>query len=155
MLRLSRHSSARLVRAPIFRRVLVSETLNATGRPSSRLLRRLAPLEPHALRETGSDSTRWLQTGRRNAIDAGRGTRPLVCPPISSGLGQRRGLASKGGGKGGKEGEDEGMFDRLKKTFHEEIDKVLVHQYVLRRARLQVLLLLYTCGSASVRVVWP
>lgn len=39
-------------------------------------------------------------------------------------MGQRRGLASKGDGKGGKGSEDEGMFDRLKKTLDAEIDKV-------------------------------
>lgn len=128
MLRLSRHSSVRLARAPLRQRFVASETLNATGRPSSLLLRSVASLEPHALGETGSDSTRWLQTGRRQAIDAGGGARPLVYPPISSGLGQRRGLASKGGGKGGKGDEDKGMFDRLKKTLDEEIDKVPVYQ---------------------------
>lgn len=128
MLRLSRHNSVSLARAPLRQRFLASETLNATERPSSLLLRSVACLEPHALGETGSDSTRWLHTGRRHAMDAGGGARPLIPTPTSSGLGQRRGLASKGGGKGGKGSEDEGMFDRLKKTLDAEIDKVPAHQ---------------------------
>lgn len=50
--------------------------------------------------------------------------RPVVAPLVT----QRRGLAS-GGGKGkGKDGagggDEEGLFDRLKKTFAEEIEKV-------------------------------
>lgn len=136
MLRLSRHSSVRLVRAPLRQRNLASETLNATDRLSSLLVRNVASLGPHALGETSNDSTastRWLlQAGRRHAIDAGGLARPLVCPPISSALGQRRRLSSKGGGKSGKggtDGKDDGMFDRLKKTFEEEVDKVLVFQH--------------------------
>lgn len=56
---------------------------------------------------------------------------------------QRRGLASAGKGKGGKDGgggggEEEGMFGRLKKTFEEEIEKVRASQQA--HGRLQSLL---------------
>eukprot|EP00904_Undaria_pinnatifida_P010678 jgi/Undpi1/6740/HiC_scaffold_20.g09219.m1 len=57
----------------------------------------------------------------RRDRDGGPGGRP-----VASALGQRRRLSSKGGGKSGKggtDGKDDGMFDRLKKTFEEEVDK--------------------------------
>lgn len=49
--------------------------------------------------------------------------RPLVASSVT----QWRGLASgagKGKGKDGGGGDEEGLFDRLKKTFAEEIEKV-------------------------------
>lgn len=83
--------------------------------------------------------SRWLQADRRRATRHG-GSGLLVdghgVLAVAPSVTQRRGLASGAGkGKGKDGGDEEGLFDRLKKTFAEEIEKVLtaaaavVHTY--------------------------
>ncbi|CAM9851745.1 unnamed protein product [Ectocarpus sp. 12 AP-2014] len=61
--------------------------------------------------------SRWIQVDRRRGPHVG----PAPAASVTQ-LQQCRGLASGSSGKG-KGGEEEGVFDRLKKTFTEEIEK--------------------------------
>ena len=152
MLRLPRHSSTRVVRA-LRERAALGTTVSP-GRPCSIWRRDLASSPPHdntppplvprsALSSADSHHRSVLVPGRlhtnrrRTAADAREGPGLLARPQAAASVTQpqRRGLASAGKGKGGKDGgggggggEEEGMFGRLKKTFEEEIEKVRASQ---------------------------
>jgi len=144
MLRLPRHSSARLARS-----LREPAALGAVAtRPCPTLQRGFAASRPHEQDNTpppvqlfaaGASArdgqqrpllaSRRFQVDRRRAEAAGVEGRLLVRPLAASSVThQWRGLATSGKGKGGKQGggggDEEGLFDRLKKTFAEEIEKV-------------------------------
>lgn len=142
MLRLPWHSSTCVVRA-----LREPAALGTTARPWSIWRRELASSRPH---DNAPPLVPWaaagsagrphrsvlvsgrLHTNRRRTADAreepGLLARPLAAPSMTQQQ-QWRGLASAGkdkgksGGEGGN-GDDEGMFGRLKKTFADEIEKV-------------------------------
>lgn len=122
MLRLSQHSSARLVRAKNGPGIEVIESLIVATRSSQAARRTLASSSPHAyssLIAPGNGSR--SQANRRRALGLGA---EFEAPRLYSGSksgAQWRGLASGGNAKNEKQ---EGMFDRLRRTFEEEIDKV-------------------------------
>lgn len=132
MLQLSRHSSARLVRALHGSRVFAPEVLSTTTRSPSIWRRDLASSAPHdtaplaRARSAACGDIVNSHTQCRRGIDLRvGGLRPTAWPSVTpSALQQRRGLASAGDRKGGGADKDDGMFDRLKKTFQEEIDRV-------------------------------
>lgn len=122
MLRLSQLSSVRLVRAAKEPGKEAIEALVVATRSSQLVRRTLASSSPHAyssLIAPGNGSRR--QENRRRALGLGV---ELEAPRLHSGSrsgAQWRGLASGGNPKNEKQ---EGMFDRLRRTFEEEINKV-------------------------------
>lgn len=124
MLRLSRHNSTRLVRTLRDQGVIIPGSLSTAARSSLNCRRDLVTSAPHANEDRSR--TRLFEANRRRVIRPGEGPSQLVWTPSASSATQWRGLAAGGGGKkdGGGSGKDAGMFDRLKKTFEEEVEKV-------------------------------
>ncbi len=157
MLRLPRHSSVRLARSLRDPSALGT----AAARPCPTLQRGFAASRPHehcddaaepvvrlaAAASTSDEQQRSLLPFRRLNVDRRRTAAAgvgggLVVRPLAAAATTRqcwRGLATSG--KGGKQqgggGDEEGMFDRLKKTFAEEIEKVQSSCYWNRRLQPQ------------------
>lgn len=123
MLHHSRHGASRFSRSLHETQAFPPGALRSAARLTSIWRRDFASSPPHAslLPRTNANSTRWLQANGRRVLGARLGERPRVVPALISSV-QWRTLSA--GGKGGGDGKEEGLFDRLKKTFQEEIDKV-------------------------------
>lgn len=130
MLRLAGHRSVRRARVLHGSRALIAEeALKRVPKPCSTSRRDLAfsaPQAPSASGSPNSGSIALQQADRRRVRGPREGGGVLAWPVMAPSSTQWRGFASAGGRKSGKDGDGkkEGMFDRLKKTFQEEIDKV-------------------------------
>lgn len=136
MLHYSRQGTSRFSRSLHETQAFTPEALRSAARLASIWRRDFASSAPHAsllprtnANTTSTRSTRWLQANGRRVVGATLAERPMVFPALTSSI-QRRGLSA--GGKGGGDGKEEGLFDRLKKTFQEEIDKVCTSTTTVR-----------------------
>lgn len=136
MLHHSRHGASRFSRSLHETQAFTPEVLRSAARLTSIWRRDFASSAPHAslLPRTNANSTRWLQANGRRVVGARLWERPRVGPALISSV-QWRTLSA--GGKGGGDGKEEGLFDRLKKTFQEEIDKVCTPVYRMTIATYQ------------------
>ena len=127
MLRLTQRGSARLVRALNETGVEATEVFPSAARASQAariVLTSSSPQTPITRTSTARGNGVSLDVETRRALDTGidlGAPRFRSRAPVGT---QWRGLSSGGAGKGGKE---EGVFDRLKRTFEEEVDKVRAH----------------------------